>query len=211
MIHLIRLITTGTLGRGLPGNENRLRIMTMRARVPAKQDNVADVLLVIHESQSDRNLRAYSPLFIDNCLRKCIGGYLSCAPSGNGNLTIKCSTAQQIKTLLSSTSLSNGKAAVPVKASLLPPPSANGVIYRVPVEVKTGELMQALQAQHVKFVKRVQVTSADTTWGHGNCPTALLNYGDSRVSPSRLPNFQGPSVHTEANPLFQLQSLWSCK
>jgi len=129
----------------------------------SKQDNVADILPVILESQSDRNLRAYSPLFVDNCLR--IGAYLSCSPLGNGNLMIKCSTAQQMKTLLSTTSLSNGITAVPVKASHLqiPPPSAKGVIYRVLVGLKTGELLQALKAQHVKFVKRFHVRSADTS------------------------------------------------
>jgi len=60
----------------------------------SKQD-VAEIPLVIHESQSDWKLRNYSPLFIDNCLRKFIGAYLSCAPLGNGNFLIKCATAEQ--------------------------------------------------------------------------------------------------------------------
>jgi len=146
----------------------------------SKQDNVADVQPVILESQSDRKLRAYSPLFIDNCLRKCIGAYLSCAPLGNGNLMIKCSAAQQMKALFSSTSLSNGKTAVAVKASFLPPPSAKGVVYRVPVEVKTDQLLQALQAPRVKFVKRFQVRSTDTS-ELKDAGTALLHFSTTEI------------------------------
>jgi len=49
---------------------------------------------------------------------------------------------------------------VPVTASPLPSPSAKGMIYSVPEEVQTDELLQALQAQHVKCY---QVRSTDTS------------------------------------------------
>ena len=100
----------------------------------------------------------------------------------------------------------------PLKASPLPPPSARGVTYRVPVEVKTDEHLQALQAQHVKFVKRFQVRSADTS-EHKDKRTFFTSQLQrfQRNSECRIPNIQGPSVHTEAGPLFKLQSLRSGK
>ena len=67
---------------------------------------------------------------------------------------------QSKKTVLSSSCLSNGVTSFPVTASPSPSPSAKGVIYRVPVEVQTDDLLQALQAQHVKYF---QVWSTDTS------------------------------------------------
>jgi len=50
-----------------------------------------------------------------------------------------------------------------VKHSSLQPPSAKGLIYRIPVKVQAVEPLQALQAQHVKFVNRFQISSTDTS------------------------------------------------
>jgi len=105
MIRLIPFITTETLRGGRLEKANPPQIITARARVPGNR--TISYLPIILESQSHRKLWKYSPRFVDNCLRKCIGAYLSCAFLGNGNLKIKCSIAQLMKTLLSSNNLSN--------------------------------------------------------------------------------------------------------
>jgi len=62
-------------------------------------------------------LKVYSLIFIDNCLKKSIGPYKACSPLSNGNLIVTCFSAQQVKTLLSCTTLSDGTKAVEVVAS----------------------------------------------------------------------------------------------
>ena len=91
----------------------------------SKLGNVLELLPVL-ESQSWRKLRSYSPIFIDTCGKMHWGLSFLCS-IGNRRLVIKCSTAQRMKTFVSSTSLSNGKTSIPVIATSLQPPSTKDV------------------------------------------------------------------------------------
>jgi len=89
------------------------------------------------ESKIGRELKAYSPVFIHNCLEKCIGSYKSCSPLRNGNLIVKCCSVQQMTTLLQCTKLKDGAVSVEIAASSLRPLGARGVIYNAPLELHT--------------------------------------------------------------------------
>jgi len=45
-----------------------------------KQNKAVDLLPVVLESKTGRELKAYSLVFIHNCLEKCIGSYKGCSP-----------------------------------------------------------------------------------------------------------------------------------
>jgi len=93
-----------------------------------KQNNAVKLLPVVLQSETDRVLKPYSPIFIDKCLKKCIGPYKACAPLNNGNLIVPCYSAQQVKTLLICKNLSNGNKTVEGETSFLKPVGAKGVI-----------------------------------------------------------------------------------
>ena len=65
----------------------------------SKQNKAVDLLPVILESKTGREVKAYSLVFIHNCLEKCIGSYKSCSPLRNGNLIVKCCSVQQTTTV----------------------------------------------------------------------------------------------------------------
>jgi len=51
----------------------------------SKLNKAVELLPVVIERKSDRELQACSPVFIHNCLERCIGSYKACSPL-NGNL-----------------------------------------------------------------------------------------------------------------------------
>jgi len=75
---------------------------------------------------------------------------------------IKCRTAQQIRTLLSLISWSDGKKSVSITTTLLPPQGSKGVLYNVPLDLTTEELQESLKTQNVTFTKRFKYRSRDT-------------------------------------------------
>jgi len=83
----------------------------------SKQNKAVDLLPVVLESKTGRELKAHSPVFIHNCLEKCIGSYNSCSPLRNDNLIVKCCSVQQMTTLLQCTKLRDGAASVEIAAS----------------------------------------------------------------------------------------------
>ena len=52
---------------------------------------------------------SFNPIYIGNCLKKCIGAYESCVPLQNGNLVVTCTNPQQVKTFMSCSQLTDGK------------------------------------------------------------------------------------------------------
>ena len=120
----------------------------------SKQNNAVELLPVVLQSKTDKVLKAYSPIFIDNCLKKCIGPYKACAPLSNGNPIVTCSSAQQVTTLLSCKKLSDGNQTVEVETCSLKPVGAKGVIYNVPLEISADEIVEDLAAQKATFAKR---------------------------------------------------------
>jgi len=75
---------------------------------------------------------------------------------------IKCRTAQQIRTLLSLTSCSDGKKSISTSPTLLPLQGSKGVLYHVPLDLTTEELQESLKTQNVTFTKRFKYFSRDT-------------------------------------------------
>ena len=75
----------------------------------SKSTNAGEVLPVVLQSQTERQLKSFNPIYIDNCLKKCIGSYESCVPLRNGNLVVTCSNPQQVKTLMSCSQLTDGE------------------------------------------------------------------------------------------------------
>jgi len=133
--------------------EKRLRTPGLEP-TSSKQSNAVELLPVVLQSKTDRVLKTYSPIFIDNCLKKCMGPYKACAPLSTGNLIVTCSGAQHVKTLLSCKTLLDGNKTVEVETSSLKPVGAKGVIYNVPLEISTDEIVEGLAGQKVTFVKR---------------------------------------------------------
>jgi len=120
----------------------------------SKQNKAVDLLLVVLESKTGSALKAYSPVFIHNCLEKCIGSYKSCSPLRNGNLIVKCCSVQQMTTLLQCTKLKDGAVSVKIVARSMRLLGAQGVIYNVPLDISIDDLVACLASQGVKFVKR---------------------------------------------------------
>ena len=122
-------------------------------KVAANPNKAVDLLRVVLESKTGRELKAYSPVLIHNCLEKCIGSYKGCSPLRNGNLIVKCCSVQQTTTLLQCTKLTDGAVSVEIAASSLRPFGARGIIYNVPLDISTDDLVACLARQRVKFVK----------------------------------------------------------
>ena len=84
-------------------------------------DNAGEVLPVVLQSQTERQLKSFNPIYIDNCLKKCIGAYESCVPLTNGNLVVTCTNPQQVKTLMSCSQLTDGKISTSIQTTLRQP------------------------------------------------------------------------------------------
>jgi len=95
--------------------------------------------------------------------RKCVGSYKSCSPLRNGNLTVKCCSVQQMTTLLQCTKLTDDAVSVEIATSSMRPLGARGVIYNVPLDISTDDLVACLASQGVKFVKRFPFKSSDSS------------------------------------------------
>jgi len=121
-----------------------------------------DLLPVVLESKAGRELKAYRPVFIHNCLEKRIGSYKGCSPLRNGNLIVKCCSVQQTTTLLQCTKLTDGAVSVKIAASSMQPLGARGVIYNVPLDISADDLVACLASQGIKFVKRFRFKSSDS-------------------------------------------------
>jgi len=121
-----------------------------------------ELLPVVLESKSDRQLKAFTPVFIHNCLETCIGSSKACSPLTNGNLIVNCCSVQQIKTFLKCTKLTDGAVTVEVAASPLQPLGARGVIYNVPLDISTEDILAWLASQGVQSVKRFRFKSKDS-------------------------------------------------
>ena len=111
-----------------------------------------ELLPVILRSQTDCILKSFSLIFIDNCLNEevCrpLRVYQACVPLADGNLVVTCaSSSQQIKTLVSCTSLSKGKRSGPVTALLHQLAGAKGLTYGVPLDLKEEDILDSLQTQ----------------------------------------------------------------
>ena len=117
-------------------------------------------LVLVHKS--DRDLKACSPVFIHNCLERCIGSYKACSPLRNGNLIVNCCSVQQIKTLLKCPKLIDGAVTVEIAASPLQPLGTRGVIYNVPLDISTEDILACLATHGVQSVKRFRFKSKDS-------------------------------------------------
>ena len=122
-----------------------------------------DLLPVVLESKAGRELKAYRPVFIHNCLEKRIGSYKGCSPLRNGNLIVKCCSVQQMTTLRQCTKLTDGAVSVEIPASSMQPLGARVVICNVPLDISTDDLVACLASQGVKFVKRFRFKSNDSS------------------------------------------------
>jgi len=120
-----------------------------------KSNNAGEVLPVVLRSQTERQLKSFNPIYIDICLKKCIGAYESCVPLQIGNLVVTCTNPQQVKTLMSCSQLTDGKISTHIQTTLREPVGPKGVIYNVPLDPKAGQILDYLKPQ-VKFVKRFQ-------------------------------------------------------
>ena len=109
-----------------------------------------ELLPVVLESKSDRQLKAFSPVFIHNCLETCIGSSIACSPLTNGNLIVHCCSVQQMKTFLKCPKLTDGAVTVEVAASPLQPLGARGVINNVPLDISTEDILACLASQGVQ-------------------------------------------------------------
>jgi len=128
----------------------------------SKQNKAVELLPVFLESKSNRELTAYSPVFIHNYLERCVGSYKACSPLRNGNLIVNCCSVQEMKTLLKSTKLTDGAVTVEVAASPLQPLGARGVIYNVPLDISTEDILACFASQGVQSVKRFRFKSKDS-------------------------------------------------
>ena len=113
-----------------------------------------ELLPIVLQSKADRVWKHTVRFSLTTVLQNVFGPYKACAPLSNGNLIVTCSSAQQVKTLLSCKNLSNGNKTVEVETSSLKPVGAKGAIYNVALEISTDELVEGLAGQKVTFVKR---------------------------------------------------------
>jgi len=89
-----------------------------------------ELLTVVSKVSQTENYKFITPFLSITALKKCIGTYEACFRLRNGNLVANCS-AQQMRTLLKCTKLTDGAITVEVTASSLQPLRARGVIYNV--------------------------------------------------------------------------------
>jgi len=127
------------------------------------KNKAIELLPVILESKSGRVLKNYNPVYIHKCLEKCMGSYKACSPLSNGNLIVNCRSVQQMTTLLNCTKLTDGVVAVDVTASPRKPIGARSVIYNVPLDIPTDDILACLAGQGVQSVRRFRYKSKDSS------------------------------------------------
>ena len=84
-----------------------------------------------------------------------------------------------MKTLLNTSTLSDGTVSIPILSSLLQPVGAKGVIYNVPLEITVQEIQECMQSL-IKFVKRFKLRR-DTTNEYFDSQTVLLHFASSQL------------------------------
>jgi len=99
-----------------------------------------------------------------------MGSYKACSPLSNRNLIVNCCSVQQMTTLLNCTKLTDGVVAVEVTASPRKPIGARGVIYNVPLDIPTDDILACLAGQGVQSVRRFRYKSKDSSF----CTLLLL-------------------------------------
>ena len=119
--------------------------------------------MAILESKSGRALKTCSPVYIHKCLEKCIGSYKACSPLSNGNLIAHCCNVQQMKPLHSCTKLTDGVVAVEVTAGPRKLIGARGIIYNVPLDIPTDDILACLAGQGIQSVRRFRYKSKDSS------------------------------------------------
>ena len=75
----------------------------------------------------------------------------------------KAKKMQQMTTLLQCTKLTDGAVSVEIVASSMRPLGARGVIYNVPLDIFTDDLVACFPSQGVKFVQRFRFKSSDSS------------------------------------------------
>ena len=95
-------------------------------------DDAGEVLPVVLQSQTERQLKSFNPIYIDNCPKKCIGAYESYVPLQNDNLVVTCTNPQQVKTMMSCSQLTDGKISTPIQTTLCQPVGPKGVYIMFP-------------------------------------------------------------------------------
>ena len=101
--------------------------------------------VILEATDKSKPLACYSPVTVDRCLRRSIGQYDSCKLIKNGNSIVKCQSGNQIETLLNQDSISeNNGTCISVSASLIKPVGVKGVIYNVPLNITSDELLWSL-------------------------------------------------------------------
>ena len=144
-----------------------------------KSINTVELLPVVLQSQTERKLKSFNAIYVNKCLKKCIGAYKFCVPLQNSNLVVTCTNPQQVKMLMSCTQLTDGKISTPMQPTLCQPVGPKGVIYNVPLDIKADEILNCLQPQ-VKFVKRFQYKPAGELELHDS--TAILLHFQSELT-----------------------------
>ena len=97
-----------------------------------KSTNAVELLPVVLQSQTEHKLKSFNPIYVNKCLKKCIGAYKSCVPLHNGNLVVTCTNLQQVKTLVSCTQLTDGKISTPIQPTLRQLVGPKGMICMFP-------------------------------------------------------------------------------
>ena len=88
-----------------------------------------------------------------------MGSYKACTPLSNGNLIVNYCSVQQVTRLLNCTKLTDGIIAVEATASPRKPTGARGVIYNVPLDIPTDNILACLAGQGVQSVRRFRYKS----------------------------------------------------
>jgi len=115
---------TGTSSSGVGPGESSCR-----------STNTVELLRVVLQNQTERKLKSFNPIYVDNCLKQCISAYKSCVPLQNGNLVVTCTNPQLVKTLMNCTQLTDGKISTPIQTALRQPVGPKWVIYNVPLDI----------------------------------------------------------------------------
>jgi len=127
-----------------PGKAQRLKrkasLINNVAQSAGESVPSVEIHPVVLQCFLDRTSKSFNPIVIDKCFQKCIGDYDACLPRHNGNLLVKCKSPHQIKTLLDTSTLSDGTVSIPVLSSLPQPIGAKGVMYNVPLDITVQEI-----------------------------------------------------------------------
>ena len=144
-----------------------------------KKAAVSELQPVVIQSEFAKKMSSHNPISVDYALCKAIGSYEFCKPMQNGNIMVKCSNVNQIKTLLNLTEIFDASGnKIPIIMSVMSPPDAKGVIRNVPLMLSEADILDFLKPHQVKFVKRFKIKSTDSEKPNEmqNSTTVLLHF-----------------------------------